>query len=168
MAMHNNNLCGAVYVIYGRDATTGTFEDLDLNTYIDHVILGVDSNVRIGYSISGIGDVNSDGLDDIMIGSGDVETSYGQLTGVVYVIYGNTGFNGVVELSLFVTGPDTGFRIHGGYDSRVGGTLAGGGDINGDGLADILIGGTMRVYAIYGQTGERSDMHLFGFVSGTE
>lgn len=166
--IYSSNLCGAVYVIYGRDSSTGSFSDIDLNNYFDHVILGKDGNIRIGYSISGIGDFNGDGLDDFMIGSGDVETSYGPSTGVVYVIYGNTGFNGFVELVSFVTGPNTGFRIRGGFESRAGGTLAGGGDINGDGLADILVGGAMRVYAIYGQVGERSDIYLFGFVSGTE
>jgi hypothetical protein len=89
-----------------------------------------------GLSLSGLGDINGDGFDDIIIGSIPYQGGYS--TQKSFVVYGrsesslrNTNFS--LSLSTMNEGDD-GFIIAGG-----GFLVAGPGDVNEDGLSDILI-----------------------------
>jgi hypothetical protein len=82
-----------------------------------------------GFSLSNLGDINQDGYDDIIIGSIPYSGRY--LTQKSYVLYGR---NSSRNLLLTEMTEDDGFTITGG------GFLVGGpGDVNGDGIPDILI-----------------------------
>jgi nitrogen fixation-related uncharacterized protein len=82
-----------------------------------------------GFSLSNLGDVNQDGFDDIIIGSIPYSGKY--LTQKSYVIYGRNSSN---TLSLSEITEEDGFTITGG------GFMVGGpGDVNGDGIPDIMI-----------------------------
>lgn len=81
------------------------------------------------------GDVNGDGLDDMLIAASLAD----DLAGRVYVVYGTTD-TAAVDLEDLASGA-RGFVIHGSTaGDRAGFSLDNGGDINGDGLADIVIG----------------------------
>jgi hypothetical protein len=84
-----------------------------------------------GFSLSNLGDINHDGFDDIIIGSIPYSGKY--LTQKSYVIYGRNSSLNLLSLTE-MTAEDGGFTITGG------GFMVGGpGDMNGDGIPDIMI-----------------------------
>jgi hypothetical protein len=90
-----------------------------------------------GYSISGLGDINGDGFDDLAIGSVPYRGGYQAQT--TFVIFGRNitrNSNATEERSLSLTKfkPTDGFRIAGG-----GFSVTGTGDLNGDGINDLVV-----------------------------
>ena len=105
-------------------------------------------------AVSAAGDINGDGLDDIIVGA----TGTNSYAGAAYVIFGSTdGFN--ASLSLGDLTGEQGFALYGanaGADA-VGISANAAGDINGDGYDDILVGsydvnsgGAGVTYVVYG------------------
>jgi hypothetical protein len=86
-----------------------------------------------GLSRAGLGDINNDGFDDIAIGSIPYQGKY--ITQRTYIIYGKDvkRQNETLSLSTMREGMD-GIMITGG-----GFMVAGPGDVNGDGINDIII-----------------------------
>lgn len=101
------------------------------------------------------GDVNGDGLDDVVLGAREADNNGRSNSGTTYVIFGKTSTDRV-DLADFDANSqgDQGFRIDGAFPgSRVGEGVAEAGDVNTDGLADILVpshDGT--TYVVFGQT----------------
>ena len=119
---------GAGYVILGP-ITSGT---LDTMSNADAIFVGEAASDQTGDSVSGPGDVDGDGVDDLLIGSGwyDSTASNG---GAGYFILGPvTAGTGVVDLS----NADGRFLPEGDNDRL---RITGGGDLDADGYADILI-----------------------------
>ena len=92
-----------------------------------------------GFSISNAGDVNGDGYEDMIIGATQNDGS-GSNAGRAYVLFGkSTGAYSNFDLSsLTVAGNTNGFVINAPaiLNAQYGWSVSGGGDINGDGLAD--------------------------------
>lgn len=107
------------------------------------------------YHIGGAGDVNGDGLDDILVGAPGGDDFGRGSNGVVYVVFGKSSSE-TVELRHFdlnVQG-DAGFRIIGPSTMAFAGEVVSeAGDINGDGLADVLVGAPFRgaSYVVFGK-----------------
>jgi Ca2+-binding RTX toxin-like protein len=126
------------------------------------VINGQSANDHSGLSVDAAGDVNNDGLGDLIVGAPGSLTAAGWQSGRSYVVFGNLG-GGRVDLSAIASGIG-GFVINGQstYDSS-GGQVAGVGDINADGLADLIVGASFsdssngidagRSYVVFGKTG---------------
>jgi hypothetical protein len=145
---------GESYVVFGR--TTGFTLSLDLsslngnNGFIINGIDGFDLNTpavirnrvidRSGTSVSSAGDVNGDGIDDIIIGAPGADSNRNSNAGESYVVFGRTtGFTPTLDLSV-LNGAD-GFIINGiGSDDESGTSVSSAGDVNGDGIDDIIIG----------------------------
>ncbi len=116
------------------------FDVTTLNGTNGFVIPGFDTVRRLGTEVQFIGDVNNDGLEDICVGNGNENVGPFDLAGRAYVIFGSTtDFSTPFDLtSLDGT---NGFVVESiGFDERRGSTVAGPGDINGDGIDDLIIG----------------------------
>jgi len=103
------------------------------------IINGIDPGDFSGWSVSGVGDVNGDGIDDLIIGA--IGGNLGGFNaGESYVVFGsNSGFVSPFELSS-LDGSNS-FIINGiSPNDYSGGSLSRAGDVNGDGIDDLLIG----------------------------
>jgi hypothetical protein len=141
---------GAAYVVFGKAGgpVAGAGATLDLAALgpgDGFRIVGASSFDYAGVSASAAGDVNGDGFDDIVVGA-DRSNSDGADAGEAYVVFGrSSGFGAVVAgvetVSAATLSPQQGFVIRGdAAGDRAGFSVSGGGDFNGDGLADIVIG----------------------------
>jgi hypothetical protein len=149
---------GQSYVLFGRTGSSAV-ELSDVARGRGGFVINTE-DLRGAYigSVAGAGDINGDGLADLIVGA----PSVGGGVGRSYVIFGNTG-TAVVELSNVALGRG-GFLIDGEYeDDYSGDSVAAAGDVNGDGLADIVIGvspspysatdNSGRSYVVFGKTG---------------
>jgi len=135
------NDAGASYVVFGRKTGFPASVDLAaLDGSDGFQIFGADADDYSGRSVSGAGDVNGDGFDDMIVGSLGGDPGGRRNAGESYVIYGRaSGFAPIVDLAA-IDGAN-GFRIDGiDTGDNSGRSVAGAGDINGDGFDDIVIG----------------------------
>jgi glycosylphosphatidylinositol phospholipase D len=125
---------GSLYPAGGGDGSRG------------FVLTGIDADDHAGRSVSEVGDVNGDGIDDLLIGADRADPSGDSDAGESYVVFGSTqGFPALVALASLR--PDRGGDgSHGfvltGVDAgdRAGRSVSAAGDVNGDGIDDLIIG----------------------------
>ena len=87
---------------------------------------GDDSTDRFGFSVSGAGDVNGDGRDDLIVGAIE-DNNNGFASGAVHVFSGSDGS------ALYSFDGDSSFDYFGT-------SVSGAGDVNGDGIDDFIVG----------------------------
>ncbi|MDJ0649234.1 MAG: calcium-binding protein [Xenococcaceae cyanobacterium MO_188.B19] len=157
---------GEAYVIFGK---TESFEaELDLNTLNGNngfTVSGLDQFDNLGRAVSSAGDINGDGIDDIIIGTPYADTAYSSDfdAGKAYVVFGTTKeFN--PEFDLTTLDGTNGFIIPGlDQGDNLGRAVSSAGDINGDGIDDLIIGSNAGSYS-YSSEGEA--YVVFGKTSG--
>lgn len=94
---------------------------------------------QIGLSVSSAGDVNDDGLPDLIFGGTFANPSSLTRAGNVCVIFGQSSWPAQIDLSTL--NGTTGFWVEGLKEQDVlGSSAAGAGDINGDGVDDLVMG----------------------------
>jgi len=98
----------------------------------DVTISGVGTDVDFGWSVAPAGDVNGDGITDLVVGDPS-NSSVAQFAGRAYLFLGPLTANidtsnAVATISAEAFGDNLGFSV------------ASAGDVNGDGIGDILIG----------------------------
>ncbi|MEH2072114.1 MAG: Ig-like domain-containing protein [Nostoc sp.] len=128
------------------------------------VINGINRYDFLGYSVSSGGDINGDGFDDVIIEATGADPNGQDRAGSSYVVFGSSnGFGASFNLSDL--NGSNGFVINGidTYDF-LGGSVSSGGDINGDGFDDVIIGA--RYADPNGQFGAGSSYVVFGSSSG--
>jgi len=93
-------------------------------------LIGAEDYEQAGWSTDGAGDVDGDGLADLLIGAPSSDARGGD-SGLAYLVPG--GVSGVVQLADMPT-------LQGeGEDNYAGWSVAGAGDVDGDGLDDVLV-----------------------------
>ena len=164
-ADYANSSAGESYVVFGgSDLGSAASVDLsDLDGTNGLVVNGIDADDQSGRSLGAAGDVNGDGIDDIIIGAPFSDPGGVSGAGESYVLFGATGgFSASFDLSDL--DGSNGFVINGvAADDFAGSAVNGAGDINGDGIDDIIVGATgADLYAV----NERGKSYvIFGDVS---
>ena len=123
---------GQVYLFAGRQSGWSPGGSLALADVVFH---GEAIGDRAGATVSGIGDADGDGLDDLLIGAPYSDGS-AEWAGQSYLVRGRTDLS---ELGGSLAYADASFLGEVDSDSA-GSALAGAGDVNGDGYDDLLIG----------------------------
>mgnify|MGYP002651094584 FL=1 len=101
-------------------------------------ITGVSSGDYTGNSVASAGDVNGDGLLDLIIGAPGMMYDSAR-PGAAFVVFGTaSGFGANIDLSS-LDGSD-GFRLSGSKLQDYAGRSVASADVNGDGFADLIIG----------------------------
>jgi hypothetical protein len=154
---------GRSYVVFGQTGTTSinlSALTVSGNT-LGFVINGQSGDDHSGRSVSSAGDVNGDGLADVIVGAYGSDPNTLNSAGRSYVVFGQTGTTSINLSALTVSGNTLGFVINGEVASLLSGwSVSSAGDVNGDGLADVIVGAYNgyggRSYVVYGQTGTTS------------
>lgn len=167
---------GGVLLVYGDRNFPASFSYADVASgAIDGVqILGANASDNAGFSVAGAGDMNGDGIYEIIIGAPNALNPLGERPGAAYIVFGSAsgiGTNRVLQLGA-MTGP-RGFTIRGEGSASLPNTLnfgysvSGAGDINGDGMDDVVVGApgaspasTGAVYGFFGHVdyGKETDV----------
>ncbi|MBW4534137.1 MAG: FG-GAP repeat protein [Pleurocapsa minor HA4230-MV1] len=159
---------GEVYVLFGKkngfDARINLF---NLNGSNGFIVDGKDANDSLGSALSNAGDINGDGIDDLVIGASNagnvIDSPFADgdsdRRGEIYVVFGSkNGFN-----SRFSVGDR--FTLTGiGIEDNLGTAISSAGDLNGDGIDDLVIGAANasvdgsytqsgQVYVLFGRQG---------------
>ena len=140
-------------------------------------LFGWMANDMAGRYVDSVGDMNGDGLADIVIGAPGADstatTNIGE--GRAYVILGSTNAAALDGMYLeFLNGSNGGFRLDGGITAGAAGTqVVGAGDMDGDDLADLAVsspnsaGSTSSTTVFFGQPGDNAAYDTFNLESVT-
>ena len=143
MTGFGSRCCGAIskaFVIFG--SRTGFGATLELST-LDGTngfrVVGPDAGERLR-DVAGAGDVNGDGLDDLVFSNSQADPRGRSIAGSAFVLFGADGGFGP-EFDLTELDGQNGFRVDGAESGDTVGTGIGtAGDVNGDGFNDVVIG----------------------------
>ncbi|MEO1278340.1 MAG: integrin alpha, partial [Planctomycetota bacterium] len=140
---------GSCYVVFGRDTTSGTpfpaTIELDGFDGLNGFRLeGVTPGDYTGQRVDSAGDVNGDGIDDLIISAPRADPGGRVDAGSNFVVFGRDATSGSsfppVVLLAELDGT-AGFRVDGASEGDISGdSAASAGDINGDGIGDVIIG----------------------------
>jgi len=129
---------GAVFVYHGS-ATT-------INTTPERILEMNDPSAHFGTAASTAGDLNGDGYADVVVGAPDYSEELVDC-GAAFVYYGSSAGLGATP-DWSVRGPDSNYGL--------GQVVGAAGDVNGDGLNDLIVGNGNRANVYYGNNGSMS------------
>ncbi|MDJ0960174.1 MAG: Ig-like domain-containing protein [Acidimicrobiia bacterium] len=128
---------GAVYILFmnGNGTVKGQQKISDTDGGFNAVLDNAD---EFGIAVTGLGDLDGDGVNDIAVGAHQDDDGANGNGGAVYVLLLNA--NGTVKASQKISETDGGLGVLFDANDRFGGAVATIGDLDGDGLNDIVVG----------------------------
>jgi len=141
---------GAAFLVAGPVTASGVLSDATA------VLTGVHAGGQAGLAVHSAGDTDGDGISEVVVGAPGA-TRDGEAVGGAYLFLGPV--TGALSLD-----DAAGVALGNALDGSAGASLAGGRDLDGDGLKDLAIGAPLAGVDIYG-TGAVYVLH--GPVSGT-
>ena len=116
---------GAAYLVHGPVVGHVSLSDADAT------LTGEAMDDLAGKSVSAVGDVDGDGLADLLVGAaGNDEGSDG--AGAAYLVHGPAGDTSLSNADAKLIGEEE--------SEHAGGSVSAAGDVDGDGFADVLVG----------------------------
>jgi len=149
---HNGGepLPGHAYLVHGP--VTGT-RDLDS---ADTILEGESPADRAGYALDGGSDLDGDGLPDVLGGAKYGDPGGTEDAGIVYVVFSPPlGIHALADADVRIAGGED-------MDAQVGMSVAMAGDVDGDGVADILVGGWRAGWLLTGPLDAEVDLTTAG------
>jgi glycosylphosphatidylinositol phospholipase D len=131
---------GQAQIIFGwRGAYKGTMDWKTLQPRRSLTLSGASSGEQAGFALANAGDINGDGVTDVVIGAPFANVR-GVNSGRSYVLYGSrVGFPSLLDLAQLTS--RNGLTLNGFVpQGRSGYTVDTATDVNGDGIDDLLIG----------------------------
>jgi hypothetical protein len=157
-----SDLSGDAYLFLGR--RTGWHQNMTVGDADTHFVGS--GGEQLGASVAGVGDVNGDGYDDLVIGAAS-HSLINVSEGMTYLVLGKaSGWPNSIAIG---TAAAASFRGEGAGDMS-GERVSAAGDVNGDGYNDILIGAKYnsnvihwngKAYVVFGRSsGWQANMPL--------
>ncbi len=140
----NGSYSGRSYVVFGRSSGFPAILPLaDLDGSNGIKLDGEAESYGSGRSVAAAGDLNGDGLDDLIVGAYRADPN-GNYSGRSYVVFGRSmGFPATLQLAAL--DGTNGFKLDGEAMRDLSGlSVAAAGDLNGDGLDDLIVGAPGR------------------------
>lgn len=122
---------GAAYVYLGGASGIGDGGPLTASTVLE----GAQVGAELGFSVDAAGDVNGDGYSDVIIGAVAYESGEGLGEGSAFLFHGSAAGIASGTVATAATRIDANQA-----GANLGNTVAGAGDVNGDGYADVIVG----------------------------
>ncbi len=112
---------GAAYIYFGGPS---------MDSIPDVILAGDTADDYFGTSVSGAGDVNGDGYDDVIVGADEKDIGGNSDVGAAYIFFGSPNMDSIPDVVL----------VGDSKDGYFGCSVSGAGDVNGDGYDDVIVG----------------------------